>query len=551
MFNKVLYLFLFLGFFSCKNTIENSSYTNSNSAATQPRLVVGVVVDQMRFEYLNRFKNKYTSKGFLRLINQGYSCNDHHFNYIPTYTGPGHASIFTGTTPSVHGIIGNDWYDKDKDEVVYCTTDQTYDPVGAAVKYGHVSPSNLKVTTLPDQNRLFTQMKGKTIGISIKDRGAIFPSGHTANGAYWFEGLEEGKWVTSTYYMDELPEWVKTFNAPLNISNYLKTWNTLYDINLYNESGPDASNYEKPFKGKPDPIFPYDLKALMEFNDGYDILKNTPFGNTMITDFALAAVEAEALGDDEYTDFLTVSYSSTDYVGHDFGVNSIELQDTYLRLDLEIERLLNYLDTNVGEGNYSLFLTSDHGAAEVPSFLKDIDAPGGYVQKNMFTPLYATLKAKYGVSDLIKNISNDQIFLNYDLIKSLQLDLVDVQEFIVNDIINYSAVSKAYTATTMQTSYFKDGMEKTLQNGYNQKLSGDVLFTLKSGVIAYGPKGTTHGSGYTYDTHVPLLFYGNGIQKGKTFERTYVTDIAPTISALLGIAFPSGATGSVIEKAIY
>ena len=551
MFNKVLCLFLFLGFFSCKNTTENSSYTNSNSAATQPRLVVGVVVDQMRFEYLNRFKNKYTSKGFLRLINQGYSCNDHHFNYIPTYTGPGHASIFTGTTPSVHGIIGNDWYDKDKDEVVYCTTDQTYDPVGAAVKYGHVSPSNLKVTTLPDQNRLFTQMKGKTIGISIKDRGAIFPSGHTANGAYWFEGLEEGKWVTSTYYMDELPEWVKTFNAPLNISNYLKTWNTLYDINLYNESGPDASNYEKPFKGKPDPIFPYDLKALMEFNDGYDILKNTPFGNTMITDFALAAVEAEALGDDEYTDFLTVSYSSTDYVGHDFGVNSIELQDTYLRLDLEIERLLNYLDTNVGEGNYSLFLTSDHGAAEVPSFLKDIDAPGGYVQKNMFTPLYATLKAKYGVSDLIKNISNDQIFLNYDLIKSLQLDLVDVQEFIVNDIINYSAVSKAYTATTMQTSYFKDGMEKTLQNGYNQKLSGDVLFTLKSGVIAYGPKGTTHGSGYTYDTHVPLLFYGNGIQIGKTFERTNVTDIAPTISALLGIAFPSGATGAVIEKAIY
>jgi predicted AlkP superfamily pyrophosphatase or phosphodiesterase len=544
MFNKVLYLFLFLGFFSCKNTPENS-------AATQPKLVVGVVVDQMRFEYLNRFKNKYTSKGFLRLINQGYSCNDHHFNYVPTYTGPGHASIFTGTTPSVHGIIGNDWYDKDKDEVVYCTTDQTYDPVGAAVKYGHVSPSNLKVTTLPDQNRLFTQMKGKTIGISIKDRGAIFPSGHTANGAYWFEGLEEGKWVTSTYYMDELPEWVKTFNAPLNISNYLKTWNTLYDINLYNESGPDASNYEKPFKGKPDPIFPYDLKALMEFNDGYDILKNTPFGNTMITDFALAAVEAEALGDDEYTDFLTVSYSSTDYVGHDFGVNSIELQDTYLRLDLEIERLLNYLDTNVGEGNYSLFLTSDHGAAEVPSFLKDIDAPGGYVQKNMFTPLYATLKAKYGVSDLIKNISNDQIFLNYDLIKSLQLDLVDVQEFIVNDIINYSAVSKAYTATTMQTSYFKDGMEKTLQNGYNQKLSGDVLFTLKSGVIAYGPKGTTHGSGYTYDTHVPLLFYGNGIQIGKTFERTNVTDIAPTISALLGIAFPSGATGAVIEKAIY
>ncbi|MDC0629299.1 alkaline phosphatase family protein [Flavobacteriaceae bacterium] len=550
MFNKILFLLLFVCFFSCKTSTESSFQNNSYSEVTQPKLVVGVVVDQMRFEYLNRFKNKYTSNGFLRLINQGYSCNDHHFNYIPTYTGPGHASVFTGTTPSVHGIIGNDWYDRDKDEMVYCTTDPAYAPVGAAVKYGRVSPSNLKVTTLPDQNRLFTQMKGKTIGVSIKDRGAIFPSGHTANGAYWFEGLEEGKWVTSTYYMDELPVWVQKFNATSNISSYLKTWNTLYDISLYNESGPDASTYEKPFKGKSAPVFPYDLKALMEFNEGYDIIKNTPFGNTMITDFALAAIEAEALGSDQYTDFLTVSYSSTDYIGHDFGVNSVELQDTYLRLDLELERLLNYLDTKVGKGNYTLFLTSDHGAAEVPSFLKDIDAPGGYVQKNMFEPLYATLKAKYGVSDLIKNISNEQIFLNSDHIKSQQLDLVEVQEFIVNEIITYTAVSKAYTAATMQTSYFKDGIEKTLQNGYNQKLSGDVLFTLKSGIIAYGPKGTTHGSGYTYDTHVPLLFYGNGIRQGKTFARTNVTDVAPTIAALLGIAFPSGSTGTVIEKAI-
>lgn len=551
MFHKVLYLFFFLGVFSCKNSPENSSPINSRLTTTQPKLVVGVVVDQMRFEYLNRFKNKYSSNGFLRLINQGYSCNDHHFNYVPTYTGPGHASIFTGTTPSVHGIIGNDWYDKVNDAVVYCTTDQAYSPVGAVVKYGQVSPHNLKVTTLPDQNRLFTQMKGKTIGVSIKDRGAIFPSGHTANGAYWFEGQDEGKWVTSTYYMDELPVWVKAFNTPSNIANYLKTWNTLYDIDLYKESGSDASNYEKTFKGKSEPVFPYDLKALMEFNDGYDIIKNSPFGNTMITDFALSAIEAEALGVDEYTDFLTVSYSSTDYVGHDFGVNSVELQDTYLRLDLEIERMLNYLDANVGNGNYTLFLTSDHGAAEVPSFLSDIDAPGGYVQKNMFEPLYAQLKAKYGVPDMIKNISNSQVFLNHDRIAALQLNLEDVQEFIVNEIINYTSISKAFTAVTMQTSYFKDGMEKILQNGYNQKLSGDVLFTLKSGVIAYGPKGTTHGSGYTYDTHVPLLFYGSGIQQGKTFKRTTVSDIAPTISALLGIAFPSGSTGTVIEKAIY
>ena len=548
MYYKVICLFLFFSVFSCKNSLEVSSYKASNN---KPKLVVGVVVDQMRFEYLNRFKNKYSSQGFLRLMNQGYSCNNHHFNYIPTVTGPGHASIFSGTTPSVHGIVGNDWYDKAKGRTVYCTTDSRYIPVGAAAKYGKVAPTNLKVTTVADQNRIFTQMKGKTIGVSIKDRGAVFPSGHTANGAYWFEGLDEGKWITSSYYMDELPLWVKDFNARSNISNYVKTWNTLYDINLYQESGPDNSNYEKGFNGKANPVFPYNLKDLKGLNGGFDIIKTSPFGNTMITDFALSAIEAEGLGADEFTDFLTISYSSTDYVGHNFGLSSVELQDTYLRLDLEIERLLNYLDENVGEGNYTLFLTADHGAAEVPTFLRDINVPGANISKDDFSPLFDAMTAKYGVPDLIKSISNNQLFLNQELIISLQLTLEEVQRFVVNEIITYPFVSKAYTATTMQSSYFESGLPMLLQNGYNQKLSGDVLFTLQPGVIVYGPKGTTHGSGYTYDTHVPLLFYGNGIQQGRSYESTSVTDIAPTISALLGISFPSGATGTVIEKVIH
>ena len=550
-FPKFTYLFLFLGIFSCKNSPEYSSSNNLDIITSKPKLVVGVVVDQMRFDYLNRFKKKYSANGFLRLIKQGYSCNNHHFNFIPTYTAPGHASIFTGTTPSVHGIIGNSWYDKASNSTVYCTTDKAYIPVGAAAKYGQASPRNMKVTTLADQNRLFTQMNGKTIGVSIKDRGAVFPSGHTANGAYWFEGLNEGKWMTSTYYMDALPQWVKDFNTSSNIASYLKPWNTLYDISLYEESGSDLSDYEQGFNGKSTSEFPYDLKALMELNEGYDIIKSTPFGNTMITDFALSAIEAESLGVDDYTDFLTVSYSSTDYIGHNFGINSVELQDTYLRLDLEVERLLNYLDAKVGAGNYTLFLTSDHGAVDVPSFLTDVHIPSGYVPKNSFASLYTNLKKKYGVSDLIMKISNDQVFLNQERITALKVNLEDVQKFVVNEIISYPHIKKAYTATTMQTRYFKEGAEKMLQNGYHQKLSGDVLFTLESGVISYDSKGTTHGSGYNYDTHVPLLFYGNGIQPGKTYKRTNVTDIAPTISALLGIALPSGATGTVIEEVIY
>ena len=543
MYYNFLSLFLFLSFFSCKNSSQLSSNNN-------PKLVVGVVVDQMRFEYLNRFKNKYSSQGFLRLINQGYSCNNHHFNYIPTITGPGHASIFSGTTPSVHGIIGNDWYDKIKQKTVYCTTDDKYHTIGAEAKYGKVAPTNLKVTTVADQNRIFTQMRGKTIGVSIKDRGAVFPSGHTANGAYWFEGLNEGKWVTSSYYMDKLPQWVTEFNASSNISNYLKTWNTYYDINLYLESGPDNSNYEKGFNGKTAPVFPYDLKELMGYNEGYDIIKTSPFGNTMTTDFAFSAIEAEDLGDDEFTDFLTISYSSTDYVGHDFGLSSVELQDTYLRLDLEIERLLNYLDKNVGEGNYTLFLTADHGAAEVPAYLSDINVPGSNIGKDDFSPLFDAMKVKYGVSDLINNISNNQVFLNQERILSLQLNPEEVQKFVVNKIIDYPFISNAYTASAMQSTNFNSGLPMLLQNGYNQKLSGDILFALQPGVIVYGPKGTTHGSGYSYDTHVPLLFYGNKVKKGVSYEPTNVTDIAPTISALLGISFPSGATGSIIERVI-
>ena len=548
MYSKVTYLFLLLSIFSCNTSFEVSSYKVS---INKPKLVVGVVVDQMRFEYLNRFKNKYSSQGFLRLMNEGYSCNNHHFNYIPTVTGPGHASIFSGATPSVHGIVGNDWYDKTKERMVYCTSDSKYIPVGAAAKYGKVAPTNLKVTTVADQNRIFTQMKGKTIGVSIKDRGAIFPSGHTANGAYWFEGLDEGKWMTSSYYMDELPEWVRKFNTRSNISNYVKTWNTLYDISVYQESGPDNSNYEKGFNGKASPVFPYDLKDLMASNEGFDIIKTSPFGNTMITDFALSAIEAEGLGDDAFTDFLTISYSSTDYVGHNFGLSSVELQDTYLRLDLEIERLLNYLDKNVGEGNYTLFLTADHGAAEVPAYLSDINVPGSNIAKDDFSPLFDALKTKYETSDLVKNISNDQVFLNQERILSLQLNLEEVQRFVVNEIIKYPFLNNAYTATTMQSTYFESGLPMLLQNGYNQKISGDVLFTLQPGVIVYGSKGTTHGSGYTYDTHVPLLFYGNGVHNGTSYEPTNVTDVAPTISALLGISFPSGATGTVIEKVIY
>ncbi|WP_338733169.1 alkaline phosphatase PafA [Mangrovimonas cancribranchiae] len=521
------------------------------SNQNNPKLVVGIVVDQMRYDYLTRFESKYGNGGFKRLINDGYNCKNHHFNYIPTKTAPGHASVYTGTTPKNHGIIANDWYDKYTKEMVYCVNDNSMTPVGTTSDDGKMSPHRLKTTTFADENRMFTQKRGKTIGIAIKDRGAILPAGHTANAAYWFRGKDEGKWITSSFYMDELPTWVTNFNASGKAASYLKVWDTFYDIDTYVESTSDLNNYEGGFKGKETATFPYNLKALSKDNGGYDIIKYTAYGNSLTADFAIAAIDGEHLGDDAITDVLTVSFSSPDYVGHNFGVSSKEVQDTYIRLDKDIERLLNKLDKTVGKGEYTVFLTADHGAVEVPAYLHDHDIPAGYLNtKEAKQRLSKFLQNTFGDSDLVENVSNDQIFLNREKINNLGLDLAHVQTAIVNEIINYKDVYKAYTATNMASLSYNNGIEMLLQNGYNQKRSGDVLVIYAPAHISYSRTGSTHGSGFNYDTHVPLLFYGKGIKQGETFEKTTIPDIAPTISALLGVSFPNGSTGQPLEKVL-
>ena len=525
-----------------------SSKAQNKSDETNPRLVVGIVVDQMRYDYLTRFADRYGEGGFKRMMNEGFNCKNNHFNYIPTYTGPGHASIFTGTSPKYHGIIANNWYDKELKTMVYCAQDDAVSSIGTKTDAGKMSTQRMKTTTFADENRLFTQMRGKTIGISVKDRGAILPAGHTANAAYWFQGKNEGNFISSSFYMNELPKWVSKFNKSGIVKSYLKPWNTLYNIETYLESGSDLNDFEGGFKGQATATFPYDLDALKGKNGGYDILKATAYGNSLVADFALAALVGEDLGKDEFTDVLTVSFSSTDYVGHNFGVNSKEIEDTYLRLDKDLERFFKGLDAEVGKGNYTVFLTADHGAINVPAYMRSKKIPAGYLNnKAMRTELEAFMKTTFKADDLIENISNNQIFLNREKIKTLGLDLENVQDAIVNEIINYTNVYKAYTATTMGKASFTTGIEKLLQNGSNQKRSGDVLVIQDPAYISYGKTGSTHGSGLNYDTHVPLLFFGKGIKHGKTVKRTEITDIAPTISALLDINAPNFKLGEPLE----
>jgi predicted AlkP superfamily pyrophosphatase or phosphodiesterase len=546
--NKNIIPILFGLVFCFSSKAQESIATVKSHSNTNSKLVVGIVVDQMRYDYLTRFFKKYGEGGFKRMMNEGFNCKNNHFNYIPTYTGPGHTSVFTGTTPKYHGVIGNNWYDKEAKSMVYCAGDESVLAVGSDSESERMSPHRMKTTTFADENRLFTQMQGKSIGISIKDRGAILPAGHSANAAYWFRGKDEGNFISSTYYMSSLPKWVIDFNNSKVVNSYLKEWNTLYDISTYTESGSDLNNFEGGFKGKETATFPYDLKKLSKTNSGFDILKVSPYGNSIVADFAIEAIKAEELGKDDFTDVLTVSFSSTDYVGHNFGVNSKEVEDTYIRLDKDLERLFNALDVQVGKGNYTVFLTADHGAIEVPSYLQTLKIPAGYLNNKVLNnQLDAFMLDTFKADDLIENISNSQIFLNRDRIQDLDLDLDDVQDAIVNEIITYKNIYKAYSATTMSTVYFADGVESLLQKGFNQKRSGDLLIIDDPAFISYGKTGSTHGSGLNYDTHVPLLFFGNGIKHGQTFKKTEITDIAPTMSALLGISFPNAAIGQPLE----
>ena len=547
MKNLILILIAVNLSFSCK--AQNEVSLNQNEIDNvNPKLVVGIVVDQMRYDYLTRFYKRFGEGGFKRMVNEGFNCKNNHFNFIPTKTGPGHASIFTGTTPKYHGVIANDWYDKELKKMVYCAGDDSVLAVGSNSELERMSPHRMKTTTFADENRLFTQMKGKTIGISIKDRGSILPAGHSANAAYWFRGKDEGNFITSTYYMNSLPKWVNDFNSSNVVESYVKDWNTLYDISTYTESGDDLNNFEGGFNGKETATLPYNLKALQKENGGFDILKDSPFGNSIVADFAIAALTGEQLGKDLITDILTVSFSSTDYVGHNFGVNSKEIQDTYLRLDKDLERFFNALDDEVGQGEYTVFLTADHGVVDVPAYLQSVKIPAGYLNNSETrTKLTEFLSKNFGASDLIENISNDQIFLNRDKIKVLDLDLDDVQEAIVNEVISFKNIDKVYSATTMSTTSFTNGIEALLQKGYSQKRSGDVIMVPDAGYISYRKTGTNHGSGFSYDTHVPLLFFGKGIKHGQTFQKTDITDIAPTMSALLGISFPNAAIGQPLE----
>ena len=527
-------------------------------ANEKPKLVVGIVIDQMRFEYLNRFQSKYGEGGFKRLMNQGFTVKNGHYNYVPTVTGPGHASVYTGTTPAIHGIIGNEYYDKQTKKHVNCVEDGRFKPVGNPDGNGDVSPARMLASTITDELKLATQKRAKVIGVSFKDRGAVLPAGHLADAAYWYDS-KSGKFITSTYYLTKLPDWVEKFNQRNLADKFLsQTWNTLLPIDQYIESGPDESPYENKFKGKVNTSFPYDLKELRKTNGQFELLTYTPFGNDFLTEMAKAAVAGESLGSDDVTDFLAISFSSTDALGHAMGPNSVEVEDMYIRLDKNIEDLLKTLDEKVGVDNYTLFVSADHAVADVPQYLRDNKIPAGYFyESNVQANLEAYLQKYFPGSDLIDDISNNQVFINQKAFggsdpKASGIDLIVATELITKYFMATDGVANVYSEHILrQADYDEGGIKGMVVRGFHPKRSGDLAYVLEPGWFdAYRIQGTTHGSPYSYDTHIPMLFFGKGIKQGSTATYHRVTDIAPTIAVLLNIKFPNGCTGQPVAEAL-
>lgn len=518
-----------------------------STALPRPKLVVGFVVDQMRWDYLYRYYDRYQSGGFKRMLNEGFTCENNYIDYLPTVTAVGHTSIYTGSVPAIHGIAGNDFIIQATGKPMYCAGDSTVKTVGSTSHEGEMSPRNLLVTTITDELKLATNFRSKVVGVALKDRGAILPAGHLANAAYWFDD-PTGNWITSTYYMQDLPAWVKKFNEQRLVEKYLKQdWNTLYPISTYAQSTADNNRYEGRFAGASTPVFPVKTSEMKNLA----IIQSTPYGNSLTLEMAKAAIENEALGKSGLTDFLAVSLSSTDYVGHQFGPNSIEVEDTYLRLDKDLAAFFTYLDSKIGKGNYTVFLSADHGAGNNTTFLNDHNVPTGvWSSGQLLRDLNAHLAGKYGADRIVLSLGNYQVSLNNKLIAGNKLDEAAIRKDCVDFLLGKPGIANVVDMKDLANAHVTEPLRSRMINGYNADRSGVIQILVQPGWYSGGQTGASHGSWNPYDAHIPLLWMGWGIKQGKTNRPTNMTDISATLAALLRIQEPDGNIGRPITEVL-
>ncbi|MFY7668118.1 MAG: alkaline phosphatase family protein [Crocinitomicaceae bacterium] len=519
---------------------------------TKPKLVVGIVVDQMCYDYLYRFQHHFSEGGFNKFLNQGLNCRNVVYNYVPTYTGPGHASIYTGTTPNNHGIVGNEWYNRHSNNAINCVSDENSSTIGSDSEEGNASPVNLKTYTITDQLKM-TYPNAKVVSMSIKDRGAILPGGHLSDGSYWFD-YASGTFITSSFFKKELPKWVTNFNSKNNAQTYTKTWDLLLPKEKYQSV--DDSPYEILVGGKSTPTFPYEFQKMSGGKLNTQYFTVSPFANTLLTDFALESISNENLGLDKQTDMLCISYSTPDIAGHTFGPYSLEIEDMYVRLDRELERLLTHLETKFGKDGFVVFLTADHAVVPVPQMLVDKKLPGGYLFLDQhIKELKGASTSKFN-ADLIEFETNQNIYLNLEKINALKLNKDEVISFFAEKIKTWTHVKAVFTSQELSNPARDNQWKDMVRLGFESKRSGEIIFIMEPGFLVKeidsekAHRGTSHGSSFNYDTHVPLLWYGSQIPSKDVYETYEIIDIAPTLTHILNLQRSGAMTGKPILEVL-
>jgi predicted AlkP superfamily pyrophosphatase or phosphodiesterase len=527
----------------------------SRAFNAKPKLVLLIVVDQFRYDYLERFGDLFGAGGFNRLMHEGALFTNANFDYVPTFTACGHAAISSGSVPALNGIVGNAYFDRASGRVRVMVADDAAHLVSSkavAERGGAASPRTLIGTTIGDQMRLANNFQSKVVAASLKDRSAVLPGGQHPNGVFWFsEG--EGEFVSSDYYFKELPAWVKKFAAADRVDKYFgMKWDRVAPADAYKRAQAEYLPMQRSSLGS---RFPYvvtggEEKPGPKFYNAFTI---SPFASEYLSEFGKAAIEAESLGSDAYPDLLSISFSSPDLAGHYYGPDSQEIVDTYIRLDRVIADLLNYIDKRVGLANTVIAVTGDHGVAPIPEYMRAMGFDAARMgTREVIDAANKALVARFGEGKWVVSLVNDQLYLDQKLIAEKKADPAEAERIAGEAALAENGVVNYFTRTQIVGGRMPAGpIARRVTNGFNRERSGDVwLITKPLWFFVEGELPTTHGSPYNYDTHVPVIFYGSGVRAGRYNADCSPSDIAPTLAAILGVEPPSNRTGRVLFEAL-
>lgn len=518
------------------------------SNLNQTRLVVVLNVEQMRADYISRFWNQLQEGGVKRLVNGGMVCENASMDLHIQKTVTGVPTLFTGVYPSRHGIVNDSWYDRLRQNDTDALRDDYFMTVGSDSKEGQLSAAKLLSPTIGDVMKLSSQNQSKVFSVALNANSAVFSAGHSADGAYWMDE-QTGNMISSSYFVDQFPNWVRTFNDKGFAEMYVnRDWETLLPSTSYKESLPDDYLLEPGYYEKWN-TFPYKLSKLKSRAGSYKILKTTPFGNTMVKDFALALIEAEKLGQDLTPDLLAVNFSSMDYEQGAFNPHSVEIQDLFLRLDRNIEHLLNYLDKEVGRDQYIVVLSSACSTGYPVNYLKEeFNMPVGFVApERMVALLKSYLNISYGQGEWVEFIGDQQIYLNRDLIEKEGLELGRVQEKAAAFINQFEGVKLALPAISFEQGDYMKSQLAVIANSFNFKRSGDILYALEDG---WQPEYKYKRTIYNDNSRIPMIWYGKGVGKGSTLKQVEAVDMVPTILYSLGLGIPKHCSGHIIKDVL-